>query len=74
MNEQLNHTLNSRIVIEQAKGMIAEHAHVTPAEAFLSLREHARHHNLRLVDVAEQVIDRTLSMSALRPARPSTKG
>lgn len=74
LNEQLNHALNSRIVIEQAKGMIAEHARVAPAEAFLTLREHARHHNLRLVDVAERVIDRTLSVSALRPARPSSKG
>jgi len=71
LNEQLNHALNSRIVIEQAKGMVAEHTRVTPAEAFLSLREHARHHNLRRVDVAERVIDRSLSMSALRSPRPS---
>jgi GAF domain-containing protein len=56
LNEQLNHALNSRIVIEQAKGMIAEREAVDLDQAFAALRTHARNHNLRLVDVATDLI------------------
>ena len=71
VNEQLNHALNSRIVIEQAKGMIAEQKGVDVEHAFTLLRNHARSHNLRLGDVAAAVIDGTLAGSALR-GRPPT--
>ena len=71
VNEQLNWALNSRIVIEQAKGMIAERAGLNMQEAFSTLRTYARNHNLRLADVALDVIDGTLAPSALD--RPSTK-
>ena len=67
VNEQLNHALNSRIVIEQAKGMVAERAGLDMDQAFTALRNHARNHNLRLVDVAHDVIDGTLAASALDP-------
>jgi GAF domain-containing protein len=66
VNEQLNHALNSRIVIEQAKGVIAERLGVNMEEAFATLRGHARSHNLRLVDVAQSVITGSLSASVLR--------
>ena len=49
INEQLNHALNSRIVIEQAKGMVAEREGLNMEQAFSTLRNHARNHNLRLV-------------------------
>ena len=65
VNEQLNHALNSRIVIEQAKGMLAERAGLDMEQAFATLRNHARNHNLRLVDVAHDLIDGTLAASAL---------
>jgi AmiR/NasT family two-component response regulator len=65
VNEQLNHALNSRIVIEQAKGMIAERQGLNMEQAFATLRNHARNHNLRLVDVAEDVINGTLTVAAL---------
>ncbi len=65
LNEQLNHALNSRIVIEQAKGIIAEREGLNMEHAFTALRNHARYHNLRLVDVARDVIDGTLAASAL---------
>jgi len=43
-------------------------------QAFSTLRNHARNHNLRLVDIARDVIDGTLAAAALdrpSPARPS---
>jgi GAF domain-containing protein len=58
--DQLNHALNSRIVIEQAKGVIAERAQLDMDEAFTWLRLHARGHNLLLADVAQAVIDGTV--------------
>jgi GAF domain-containing protein len=73
VNEQLNHALNSRIVIEQTKGIVAQREGLNMEEAFATLRNHARTHNLRLVDVASHVIDGTLAASALTPlpSKPS---
>jgi GAF domain-containing protein len=73
VNEQLTHALNSRIVIEQAKGMVAQQEGLNMEQAFSTLRNHARNHNLRLVDVAHDVIDGTLAASALTPppSKPS---
>jgi AmiR/NasT family two-component response regulator len=51
LNEQLHHALNSRIVIEQAKGMVAESERLNMEEAFSMLRRHARNHNLRLAAI-----------------------
>ena len=61
----------SRVVIEQAKGVISERAGVDLAEAFSRLRRYARNHNLRLTDVAQAAIDGTLDPPAWAPARPS---
>jgi GAF domain-containing protein len=71
LNEQLTHALNSRIVIEQAKGMVAERAALDMGHAFTALRDHARNHNLRLVDVAQAVIDGTLAASTLDRPPPA---
>jgi GAF domain-containing protein len=71
LNEQLNQALNSRIVIEQAKGIIAEREGLNMEQAFSTLRTHARYHNLRLVDVARDVIDGTLAASALDRPPPA---
>jgi GAF domain-containing protein len=65
LNEQLNHALNSRIAIEQAKGVLAERAGLDMDVAFGRLRRYARDHNMRLNDVAQRVIDGTLSAQAL---------
>jgi AmiR/NasT family two-component response regulator len=65
VNQQLQNALNSRIVIEQAKGMVAERESLSMEQAFSALRNHARNHNLRLVDVAEAVIVGSLAASAL---------
>jgi GAF domain-containing protein len=68
VNEQLNVALNSRVVIEQAKGMVAERNGLTMEDAFSTLRSHARNHNLRLAGVARDVIDGKLAASALDPS------
>jgi GAF domain-containing protein len=60
LNEQLSAALTSRVAIEQAKGVISERAGVHLDEAFARLRAYARHHNLRLTDVAQAAIDGTL--------------
>jgi len=67
VNEQLQHALNTRIVIEQAKGVVAERAGLDMEQSFSLLRNHARSHNLRLVDVAQAVIDGTLATRSLDP-------
>jgi len=56
INDQLQHALNTRVVIEQAKGMVAERRGLNMEEAFAALRAHARNSNLRLADVANDVI------------------
>jgi len=65
VNQQLQHALNSRIVLEQAKGMVAEREGLDMEQAFTSLRKYARNHNLRLVDVAEAIIAGSLAPAAL---------
>jgi len=60
LNEQLSNALTSRIVIEQAKGAIAERAGTSLAEAFSRLRAYARNHNRRLTDVAQAAIEGSL--------------
>ena len=66
--EQLQAALRSRVVIEQAKGMLAEHLSMTVDEAFRLLNTYARDHNRRLTEVARDVVDRTIPHHAL--ARP----
>jgi len=56
--------LASRVVIEQAKGMLAERLDVSPDGAFRLLRGYARGHNLRLSQVAEDLIHGRLSPAA----------
>lgn len=65
INNQLTTALNSRVVIEQAKGIVAEHAGVPMDQAFALLRSHARNRNLRLDDVARSVIDGTLELGRI---------
>ncbi len=54
--EQLQHALNSRVLIEQAKGVLAERHSVDMERAFEALRSHARDRNQKLTDVADMVV------------------
>jgi GAF domain-containing protein len=74
LNEQLNSALNSRVLIEQAKGVLAERLGIDVERAFSLLRAYARGHNLRLVTVAEQVIDNHLVIDAFEAPLRSVRG
>lgn len=69
--EQLQGAFNSRVVIEQAKGVLAQYAHVEMAQAFEALRKYSRDHNARLSEVARAVVRRTLPLDALLDGRSS---
>jgi GAF domain-containing protein len=64
--EQLQQALQSRIAIEQAKGMLAERANTDVNAAFTMLRHHARSNNLRLSDVARSFVDGEVSAESIR--------
>jgi GAF domain-containing protein len=59
---QLQAALHSRVMIEQAKGVLAERHQVTPDQAFLILRRHARNHNRPLTALAGDVIGGTVDI------------
>lgn len=66
LSEQLQRALNSRVVIEQAKGVVAERAAVDMDTAFSWLRGYARGNNRRLSEVAGAVVERSLAVDVLR--------
>ena len=55
--EQLRQALGSRIIVEQAKGMLAATNGVSVEEAFQRLRRYARRHNAKIHDVAAAVVN-----------------
>jgi GAF domain-containing protein len=59
LNEQLQGALNNRVIIEQAKGVLAQYAGTAPSAAFEQLRRYARSRNLKLADLARRIVDRS---------------
>ncbi|HLM96986.1 MAG TPA: GAF and ANTAR domain-containing protein [Acidimicrobiales bacterium] len=66
----LQGALNSRIVIEQAKGVVAEQQKVSMEEAFAMLRGYARNSRVPLSELAHTIVDRSLSSAVLRSVPP----
>ena len=64
LNEQLQTALNSRVVIEQAKGKLAERLGIDVNQAFTLLRDQARNRNQRLSDLARAFVDGTQAITA----------
>jgi AmiR/NasT family two-component response regulator len=60
---QLQQALDSRVVIEQAKGKLSAQLGVEPARAFEALRRHSRNGGLRLADVAAAVVEDRLRLA-----------
>ena len=56
LTEQLQHALESRVVIEQAKGITAQQNSVTIDQAYQLMRGHARNNNASLRLVAEAIV------------------
>lgn len=79
--EQLEAALHSRVIIEQAKGVLAERGALDMDEAFRRLRSHARASNTRLADVARELVDGQLDTAQIltvdraeRRSRPVSDG
>ena len=70
LNNQLSQALNSRIIIEQAKGKISEAAGIDIDQAFHRLRHHARNHNLRLTDLSRDIAEGIVTTRSLDPLPP----
>jgi transcriptional regulator with GAF, ATPase, and Fis domain len=62
LNEQLQAALNSRVVIEQAKGKLAERLALDMDQAFNLLRDNARSRSMRLSDLSAAFIDGTVTL------------
>jgi AmiR/NasT family two-component response regulator len=61
LSEQLQAALNSRVIIEQAKGVLAQRGNLSMHAAFDRLRRYARNHNVRLSEVAREVVETDLT-------------
>jgi transcriptional regulator with GAF, ATPase, and Fis domain len=70
LNEQLQTALNSRVIIEQAKGKLAERLGLDMSQAFSLLRDHARARNLRLSDLAQGFVDGSEPLTGLIASKP----
>jgi transcriptional regulator with GAF, ATPase, and Fis domain len=57
VTEQLQAALNSRVLIEQAKGVLAERLRLPVDQAFAILRNGARSHNRQLSELAQAIVD-----------------
>jgi transcriptional regulator with GAF, ATPase, and Fis domain len=62
LSQQLQAALNSRIIIEQAKGVVSHTRGVSIDEAFTLMRDYARSHSMGLSIVAARLVDRSLRL------------
>jgi hypothetical protein len=60
LSDGLAVALKGRAVIEQAKGIIMATTGATPDEAFLQLSEQSQHENVKLREIAAEIVRRTV--------------
>lgn len=60
ITQQLQNALSSRVIVEQAKGILAQRGELDMTVAFDLLRRYARDHNLRVSDLAQALVSRQL--------------
>jgi GAF domain-containing protein len=70
----LQHALDSRVIVEQAKGMVSQHLHIDMATAFNHIRTHARNNNLQLTAVASEIVAGTIRLDRLAVFRRAPPG
>jgi AmiR/NasT family two-component response regulator len=71
---QLQYALTSRIVLEQAKGILAERWGVTVDQAFAAFRDYARAHHHQLATLAREIADNTFDTTQIpAPEQPAPR-
>lgn len=63
LTRELQHALDSRVIIEQAKGVLSRHHSVSVDDAFDRLRDYSRRNNMKLREVAHGVVHEQLDLS-----------
>jgi GAF domain-containing protein len=72
VSDQLQAALNSRVLIEQAKGALAQQLGISVDQAFAVLRGHARSTNSKITEVAVAVLDSGLKLTTSTRTTPAT--
>jgi len=72
VNEKLEIAMNNRVVIEQAKGILAQHGPMSMEDAFATLRRYAGQQNIRLTALAQQLVRREQTADAIITALNSS--
>jgi GAF domain-containing protein len=70
VTSQLQTALESRIAIEQAKGILAEHMTISVDDAFTLLRNYSRKHNSKLTETARYVVSGALAPATIAANKP----
>jgi GAF domain-containing protein len=71
LTAQLQHALNNRVIVEQAKGVLSERLGLTMPAAFEALRNYARSHNTKVSELSMSIVDGKFNTDLLRAAPPS---
>lgn len=70
--DQLQDALSNRVVIEHAKGILAQHGQINTSTALVLLRARADKEHARLSDIARDVVDGHVDVATLVDPRPAT--
>ncbi|GAC1610909.1 MAG: GAF and ANTAR domain-containing protein [Mycobacteriales bacterium] len=65
VNEQLQHALDSRVILEQAKGALSYSSDLDMAAAYAALRQYARDHNIKLTELSRALVHRALPAAVI---------